>query len=154
MSIILIIAQPLTQVPSQVLRDSVSGGYQASVTARERLDLNLSTTCVELALSMARMFSQEGEQVLRKPRGSYAPYRIRNRTGLPVCIWSDAEGGTVAADGARAEIQNEKSVDWRFDDWKTMREVWHLYFECHLCPHLMAISIFRPLRITVLVYNL
>ena len=93
------------------------------ISARERLNVNLSTTCIELGISMANMFSAEGEQVLRKARGSYAPYRIRNRTGLPVYIWSDIEGGATVADSVRTEIPNEKTIDWRFDDWKTMREV-------------------------------
>lgn len=55
-------------------------------------------------------------------RGSYAPYRIRNRTGSPINIWGDAEGVNIQ-EVAPTRIQNNEIVDWRFDDWKTMREV-------------------------------
>lgn len=72
---------------------------------------------------MSSMLGQEGERVLRRARGSYAPYRIRNRTGLPIYVWSDVDGSANVTDGDRVQIANEKSIDWRFDDWKTMREV-------------------------------
>lgn len=69
------------------------------------------------------MWGKEGERVLQKARGSYAPYRIRNRTGSPIFIWSDVDGSANAKDGASVKIANDETVDWRFDDWKTMREV-------------------------------
>jgi vacuolar protein sorting-associated protein 13A/C len=55
-------------------------------------------------------------------RGGYAPYRIRNHTGSPINVWSDSEGVNIQ-DVAPTRIQNNETVDWRFDDWKTMREV-------------------------------
>lgn len=87
------------------------------------MNVNLTMTFVELAISMANMLGQDGERVLRRARGSYAPYRIRNRTGLPIYVWSDVDGSANVTDGDRVEVANEKTVDWRFDDWKTMREV-------------------------------
>jgi vacuolar protein sorting-associated protein 13A/C len=94
------------------------------LSARERLDLNLSTTFAELVITTLNMWSKEGERVLERARGSYAPYRIRNRTGSPVFIWSDIDGSSHVNDRAQAvQIANEESLDWRFDDWKTMREV-------------------------------
>lgn len=115
---------------SKASKDSLTGGIQTSLSARERLNVNLSTTCVELAISTANMISQESEQVLRKPRGSYAPYQIRNRTGLSIYIWSDADGSAKATDIARTEVANEKTIDWRFDDWKTMRDVRYSALVC------------------------
>ena len=85
--------------------------------------MNISTTFIELALATAKLLGQEGDRVMRKARGSYAPYRIRNRTGCPVYIWSDVDGSVSATDAAMTEIAHDKEVDWRFDDWRTMREV-------------------------------
>ena len=104
-------------------KDSSSGGLITTFSAKERLDLNVSMTFVELALATAKMFGQEGERVLRRARGSYAPYRIRNRTGCSIFIWADADGSATALDSAMTEIPHDKTIDWRFDDWKTMREV-------------------------------
>lgn len=69
------------------------------------------------------MWGKEGEQVLLKARGTYAPYRIRNRTGAPIFIWSDLDGSLNTSDVSAVKITNDETVDWRFDDWKTMREV-------------------------------
>ncbi|KAJ7492621.1 vacuolar protein sorting-associated protein 13 [Mycena latifolia] len=92
------------------------------LSSRERLDLNLTTTFAELATTTLNMWAKQGEYVLQKARGSYAPYRISNRTGSPIFIWPDVDGSSSAKDVAAVKIPNDETVDWRFDDWKTMRE--------------------------------
>lgn len=109
----------------QVSKESPSGGMKMSVNSNQRLDLNVTMTFVELALSTMSMLGTEGERMLQKARGSYAPYRIWNRTGYPLFVWSDTEGSGNTKDTNARQIANGKTVDWRFDDWKTMREVSH-----------------------------
>ncbi|KAL1697196.1 hypothetical protein GGG16DRAFT_107114 [Schizophyllum commune] len=99
-----------------------NGGLHASLASRERLDINLSATFAELALSSLNTWNAEGENMLRRGRGSYAPYRIRNRSGSPIFIWADNDSNADTKDVAAVRIQNDETVDWRFDDWKTMRE--------------------------------
>jgi vacuolar protein sorting-associated protein 13A/C len=94
-----------------------------TLSSRERLDINFSTTFAELLTTSLNMIGKEGEQVLQKARGSYAPYNIRNRTGSTIYVWSDVDGSAEVKDGAAMEITNDQTIDWRFDDWKTMREV-------------------------------
>ncbi|KAH9937704.1 vacuolar protein sorting-associated protein 13 [Fomitopsis serialis] len=89
---------------TSVARNNTSGALTLNVSARERLDVNITTMFIELALATIRLLGQEGDNVLRKARGSYAPYRIHNRTGSSIFI------------------ANGKIIDWRFDDWKTIRE--------------------------------
>lgn len=109
---------------SQVAKDDPTGGTRVSMNAPERMELNVSTTFVELVLTTMSMWSREGAQVLSQARGSYAPYKIRNRTGSPIFVWSDVDGSANGAKDVNAvKIANEETVDWRFDDWKTMREV-------------------------------
>ncbi|KAG7450519.1 vacuolar protein sorting-associated protein 13 [Guyanagaster necrorhizus] len=100
--------------------DAVSG-INIGLSARERLDLNLSTTFAELAITTANMWSEEGERVLQRARGSYAPYRIRNRTGSTILAWSEVTS-RGSHDGESIKILNEETKDWRFDDWKALRE--------------------------------
>ncbi|KAK7468899.1 Vacuolar protein sorting-associated protein 13 [Stygiomarasmius scandens] len=102
-----------------VAKESPTSELNIQLSARERLDLNLSTTFAELAITTAKMWTQEGEDILQKARGSYAPYRIQNRTGSPIFIWA-AEDHT--SEGTGTQILSEQTIDWRFDDWKTMRE--------------------------------
>ncbi|KAF5314046.1 hypothetical protein D9611_006808 [Ephemerocybe angulata] len=105
-----------------VTKDSAVGALHVSLSARERLDVNLSTTFAELAVTMLNTWSQESTAMLQKPRGTYAPYRIRNRTGTPILVWSDVDSGTTTGEGEMTKVLNNQIVDWRFDDWKTMRE--------------------------------
>lgn len=85
--------------------------------------MNISTTFMELAITTMNMLGREKEYVLSKARGSNAPYRIRNCTGSPIFIWSDTDGSGNANDSAAVKVAHDQTVDWRFDDWKTMREV-------------------------------
>lgn len=107
----------------QITKTDASGGLQLNLSAQQRLDLNLSSAFVELAISTARMLGNEGEHLLKKARGSYAPYRIRNRTGSAIHVWSDVDGSDSSKDFPAIKIAHGENLDWRFDDWKTMREV-------------------------------
>ncbi|KDQ63547.1 hypothetical protein JAAARDRAFT_29565 [Jaapia argillacea MUCL 33604] len=104
-----------------VAKEDVFSGPAIRIFARERLDLNVSTTFVELLMTTIRIWGKEGDRVLQKARGSSAPYRIRNRTGSSIYVWSDLEGGT-ANDGTGIKVAPDQTIEWRFDDWKTMRE--------------------------------
>ncbi|KAG5647989.1 hypothetical protein DXG03_007023 [Asterophora parasitica] len=105
-----------------VAKDGPSGGTNVTLSARERLDVNLSTTFAELTTSTLNMIGKEREYALQKPRGTYAPYRIRNRTGSAITVWSDSDNTLAAKAAVPVKILNDQTVDWRFDDWKTMRE--------------------------------
>ena len=107
----------------KVARNNPSRALTVNLSARERLDINVTATFVELALATMKLLGQEGDNVLRKARGSYAPYRIHNRTGASVFIWSDLDGSSQIKDATSKQIANGKTIDWRFDDWKTIREV-------------------------------
>jgi vacuolar protein sorting-associated protein 13A/C len=97
---------------------------QIGLYARERLDLNLTSTFAEFAINTANSWSKIADQALTGTRGSYAPYHIRNRTGLRISIWPDNDGNADLQSGGIIIGSNE-GTDWRFDDWKTMREVSH-----------------------------
>ncbi|CDO71578.1 hypothetical protein BN946_scf184911.g48 [Trametes cinnabarina] len=107
---------------ASVSKESPSSGLKMSIDASQRLDVNLTMTFVELALATSKMLGAEGERVLQKARGSYAPYRIWNRTGYPLFVWSDTDGSHNVNETTAKQIANGKTIDWRFDDWKTMRE--------------------------------
>lgn len=93
------------------------------VTSNERLNVNLSTAFVELTLETLNSLSREGEHALQKARGIRAPYRIRNLTGLTLRLWSDVGRASREAKTNATMINDGETIDWRFDDWRTMREV-------------------------------
>lgn len=114
--LLLLIVNATLLISLQVTKEQPLDGFKASITARDRLDLNISTTLIELATASIKMLGKEGEGVLQKARGSYAPYRIQNRTGSLLSLWSDDEVNAV-------KVDHNRTIDWRFDDWKTTREV-------------------------------
>ena len=108
---------------------------------------------IELVLSTLEAWSREGAHVLRKARGGDAPYRIRNRTGGSVHVWSDLDESN-SRNSAAVKITSGETIDWRFDDWKTLREVWapHVYIRTYGC--ISFDSMFLRPDITVLLSNL
>ncbi|EJD47755.1 vacuolar protein sorting-associated protein vps13 [Auricularia subglabra TFB-10046 SS5] len=105
-----------------VSKDIATDALSVSWTAKDRLDVNVSSTAVELGLATASAMTAAGDRVLKKARGGDAPYKIRNRTGCPLRIWTDSEGAAAQEPGEALRLADGDSCDWRFDDWKTMRE--------------------------------
>ncbi|KAI0047829.1 hypothetical protein FA95DRAFT_1589004 [Auriscalpium vulgare] len=107
---------------ASVFKDHPSSALTATLSASERFNVNLSTTFIELLVDTMNVWSKEGEQVLAKARGSNAPYRIRNSTGTTLYIWSDADGTHTKRDSTAVKVNDGDTLEWRFDDWRTMRE--------------------------------
>ena len=95
------------------------------------MDLNVSTKFAELAITTASMWGKEGHRVLQTARGTFAPYRIRNLTGSPILIRPDVDRSGGVKDAATSPIAHNETIDWRFDDWKTMREVYFFFLKMH-----------------------
>jgi vacuolar protein sorting-associated protein 13A/C len=91
--------------------------------SNERLNVNLSTAFIELTLETLNSLTRESEHLLQKARGSRAPYRIRNLTGITLHLWSNAGRATGKGRTSATVINDGETIDWRFDDWRTMREV-------------------------------
>jgi vacuolar protein sorting-associated protein 13A/C len=98
--------------------------------SKQRLDLNIGTTFVELVIGMSESWSESQQRILKKARGGDAPYRIRNLTGSVLNIWSDFDGSHQAKQPATTKVGNGESADWRFDDWRAMREVGWQFVKC------------------------
>ncbi|KAG9102497.1 hypothetical protein FRC06_001944 [Ceratobasidium sp. 370] len=105
------------------VKEETDGTLTAILASKERLDLNVTSAFVELAINTMMVWQQKGDQVLQRARGGDAPYRIRNRTGDVIHVWSDQDVSTKSGKVLQpVKIGNDESVEWRFDDWKTMRE--------------------------------
>lgn len=97
-----------------------TGAISISLQSGKRLEINLTHTFIELALTSARLWSQQGDEMLRTSRGTNAPFLIRNRTGHDIRIWPEADNAKSAANGT--QLADGKDIPWRLDDWRTMRE--------------------------------
>lgn len=88
------------------------------LSSPKALELTVTSATIALASKAADFIAQD-EDVLSKPRGSEAPYRMRNHTGFELEVWpessrSDQKSVTKLADGEEAP--------WRFENWEKMRE--------------------------------
>ena len=116
----------LHQPPNPQIEFNISSG--------KRLDFIVSTRTVDMVALLQQMLARilsdspipmriTSSSALNRfsPRriDSTAPYRIVNRTGLPIQVWSEKEhpGGSP-----RTVIENEHLTPWRFDSWRSLRE--------------------------------
>ncbi|KAE8377752.1 hypothetical protein BDV26DRAFT_262865 [Aspergillus bertholletiae] len=86
--------------------------------SHKTMELTLTSATIALA-SKSFQFLTTDEDVLSKPRGADAPYRIRNHTGFDLHVWAD-----VSADeeGPAAKLADGEEYPWRFEDSVAMRE--------------------------------
>ena len=88
------------------------------VYSHKNMDLTITSATIALASKSADFLSSE-EDVLSKPRGTDAPYRIRNYTGFVLDVWA----ATKEEDqGSAAKLEDGQEIPWRFEDPTTMRE--------------------------------
>ena len=88
------------------------------VYSRKGLEVTLTSATIALASKTFQFFSTN-EDVLSKPRGSDAPYRVRNYTGFTIDVWAQTEDGK---EGVAAKLSDGEEIPWRFEDPKTTRE--------------------------------
>ncbi|GAA6031882.1 hypothetical protein JCM8097_003317 [Rhodosporidiobolus ruineniae] len=101
-----------------VSKSVTTGLLAVNVSSKKRLELNITSTFLELAMTTSALLNKEGDQVFKKPRGSNAPFLLKNRTGYPISLWS--ENADAAAQGHR--LGDGQDIPWRFDDWRVARE--------------------------------
>ena len=92
--------------------------FSAEVYSHKMLELTVTSATIALASKSAQFLSTD-EDVLSKPRGSDAPYKIRNYTGFDLSVWA----ATCEEDqGSAAKLTDGEEAPWRFEDPTTMRE--------------------------------
>ena len=92
--------------------------FAIEVYSHKMMELTVTSATIALASKSAQFLSTE-EDVLSKPRGADAPYRIRNYTGFDLSVWA----ATHEEDqGSAAKLTDGEEAQWRFEDATTMRE--------------------------------
>ncbi|ORY32314.1 hypothetical protein BCR39DRAFT_523905, partial [Naematelia encephala] len=97
-----------------------SNPLNVRLTASERLELNLTSAFIELAITTATVWSKEADRV-KEGRGTDAPFRIRNRTGLTLLLWPEQRDLNKPVTGVK-RLDDGADVPWRFEDRKYTRD--------------------------------
>nr|ODO02780.1 vacuolar protein sorting-associated protein vps13 [Cryptococcus depauperatus CBS 7855] len=90
-------------------------------TARERLEINLSSAFIELAITTMTAWNSKEEERVMAGKGSDAPFRVKNLTGLTLLIWPEAADLNKDVTGVK-RLDDGADVPWRFEDRKHTRE--------------------------------
>jgi vacuolar protein sorting-associated protein 13A/C len=91
-----------------------------AVELYSRKSMELTVTAATIALASKSFdFLTTDEDILSKPRGNDAPYRVRNYTGFNIDIWAE---GKDSEEGYAAKLEDGEEKPWHFEDPAAARE--------------------------------
>ncbi|GES89872.1 vacuolar protein sorting-associated protein vps13 [Rhizophagus clarus] len=90
------------------------------ISSQRRLEINISHIFLETIFTTLSIVNHESEHVLSTSRGSRTPYKLRNRTGYNMHVWSISSDDAI--DTEIKKMDDEQDLNWRFDDWRKTRE--------------------------------
>lgn len=123
----------------QMSKQAEKGKSSYKFESKKRLEVNLSSTFIDIANTTMSQLSHEADSVINMDRGARAPFLIKNRTGHHIQI----QAGTSSRSSALKEptrIDNGRDLPWRFDDWRTMREVRVISDSSYVVSHEYAVG--------------
>jgi vacuolar protein sorting-associated protein 13A/C len=106
------------QLGLYVAKDTNPDKLAVDLTSQKMLEVTVTSATIALA-SKSFQFLTSDDDVLSKPRGAEAPYRIRNYTGFDIHVWADIPGED---NQMAAKLVDGEEGPWRFEDWEKMRE--------------------------------
>lgn len=106
------------QVGLGIAKEQGTGLLSVDLTSRTTFDVTVTTATIALA-SKSFNFLTQHEDILGKPRGVEAPYKIRNYTGFNITVQaktlSDHESISL-------KLEDGEEAPWSFEQWEKMRE--------------------------------
>lgn len=106
------------QVGFGVAKEPVSGLLSVDVASKKTFDITITTATIALASKSLDFLTTE-QDVLDKPRGVEAPYRIRNYTGFGVVLHSKSP---TSEEPLSLTLEDGQDAPWSFEHWEKMRE--------------------------------
>ncbi|PHH61768.1 hypothetical protein CDD81_7979 [Ophiocordyceps australis] len=106
------------QVGFGVAKEADSGLLAVEVASQKTFDVTITTATIALASKSFDFLTTE-QDVLGKPRGGEAPYRIRNHTGFDVELEGKA---STSEEPLRLRLDDGQEGPWSFEHWEKMRE--------------------------------
>lgn len=106
------------QLGFHMSKDQSPDRLSVELYSHKVMELTITSATIALASKSAQFLTTD-EDVLSKPRGTDAPYRIRNYTGFDLNVWAVTHDEDQ---GSAAKLTDGEEAPWRFDDPTTMRE--------------------------------
>ncbi|CAD6889894.1 unnamed protein product [Tilletia caries] len=89
-----------------------------TVSSKRRLELNVTTTLIETALTYVTTINDQSIQATSNR--DTTPFELQNRTGYRIAVWPDVEDKRQRP--APQYLEDGDNIPWRFEDWKSTRE--------------------------------
>ncbi|KXJ86769.1 hypothetical protein Micbo1qcDRAFT_218953 [Microdochium bolleyi] len=105
------------QVGLGVAKEQSTGLLSVDLASKKTFDITVTTATIALA-SKSFDFLTQDQDVLGKPRGVEAPYKIRNYTGFDVSIQAKSQSN----EDISAKLEDGEEAPWSFEHWEKMRE--------------------------------
>ncbi|KAI1358803.1 hypothetical protein F5Y08DRAFT_104397 [Xylaria arbuscula] len=106
------------QVGFGIAREQNTGLLSVDLTSRKPFDVTITTATIALA-SKSFAFLTQDEDILGKPRGVEAPYKIRNYTGFDVTVQAKTLSNQ---ESISVKLKDGEEAPWSFEQWEKMRE--------------------------------
>lgn len=106
------------QVGFGIAKEPVTGLMSIDVASKKTFDVTITTATIALASKSFDFLTTE-QDVLDKPRGVEAPYRIRNYTGFEVVLHSKSP---TSEEPLTLHLDDGQEAPWSFEHWEKMRE--------------------------------
>ncbi|KAI2611442.1 vacuolar protein sorting-associated protein 13 [Hypoxylon fragiforme] len=106
------------QVGIGVAKEQEGGLFSIDVTSKRTFDVTVTTATIALA-SKSFDFLTKDEDVLGKPRGVEAPYKVRNYTGFDILLQARSQSDD---ENISLKLQDGEEGPWSFEHWEKMRE--------------------------------
>jgi vacuolar protein sorting-associated protein 13A/C len=94
-----------------------------SLSSKKRLEFNVTSTFIELAITGATIWNRDGAKILKEGRAAGSPFIIHNRTGYSIVVWSDSDRKANSKPIVVKRLGDGQSIPWRFEDHRRLREV-------------------------------
>jgi vacuolar protein sorting-associated protein 13A/C len=105
------------QLGFHMSRDQKPDRMSFDLYSRKSMELTMTVATIALASKSVDFLSTD-EDMLSKPRGMDAPFRIRNHTGFTIDVWAVSGNENDSA----AKLEDGQEIPWRFEDAVTTRE--------------------------------
>lgn len=105
------------QVGVGIAREQESGMMSVNLYSKKTFDVTVTTSTIALASKSFNFLTQD-EDVLGKPRGMEAPYKIRNHTGFNVVVQAKSQ----SSENISLKLEDGEEAPWSFEHWERMRE--------------------------------
>ncbi|KAI9741223.1 MAG: hypothetical protein M1834_002939 [Cirrosporium novae-zelandiae] len=106
------------QLGFHMSKEESLGALSVELYSHKVMELTATSATIALA-SKSMQFLSTDEDVLSKPRGQDAPFRIRNYTGFDLSVWASSKEDDQ---GTAAKLSDGEEYPWRFEDPTKMRQ--------------------------------